>query len=147
MQKRGGNSFLKTHTPNKLWTHNVACQRLFKTGKWQRYFEVKADVANIPAPQNNDQRNAFFQIQRENIARAEQDAANGANRFRGFGDHRSTVVPWLRETGIVNHLRGLKKDEIRAATALSSRKNDSSHLPCITKGSRVHVTRSAQLLL
>jgi hypothetical protein len=30
------------------------------------------------------------------------------------------VVPWLRETGIVKHIAQLKKDEIKAATALPS---------------------------
>ncbi|KAI7206681.1 hypothetical protein KC365_g17003 [Hortaea werneckii] len=133
-QRRGGNSLLKqVHTPNKLWTHNVACQRFFKTGKWQRYFEVQADVVNIPAPRDNDQRDAFFQTQKQDIAQAEQDAVNDANRVRGFGDHRSTVVPRLRETGIVDYLQGLKKDEIRAATALPSRENESSYLPRITE--------------
>lgn len=134
IQKRGGNSLLKqAHTPNKLWTHNVACQRFFKTGKWQRYFEVQADVANIPAPRDIDQRDAFFQTQMEDIAQAEHDAVHDANRVRGFGDHRSTVVPWLRETGIVDHLQGLQKDEIYAATALPPRENDSSYLPRITE--------------
>ncbi|KAI7140984.1 hypothetical protein KC316_g16311, partial [Hortaea werneckii] len=134
VHKRGGNSLSKqAHTPNKLWNYSVACQRFFKTGKWQRYFEVEADVANITAPQNNDQRDAFFQTQREDIAQAEQDAVNDANRVRGFSDHRSTVVPWVRETGIVDHLHGLQKDEIRAATALPPRENDSSYLPRITE--------------
>jgi hypothetical protein len=43
---------------------------------------------------------------------------------QSFDDHRSTVVPWLRETGIVDHLRGLKKDEIRAAITLPSSDDD-----------------------
>jgi hypothetical protein len=30
------------------------------------------------------------------------------------------VVPWLRETGIVKHIAQLKKDEIKAAIALST---------------------------
>jgi hypothetical protein len=36
----------------------------------------------------------------------------------GFDDHVSAVVPWLRETGIVDHVHGLKKDEIRTAIAV-----------------------------
>jgi hypothetical protein len=33
----------------------------------------------------------------------------------GFEDHISAVVPWLRETGIADHIHHLKKDEIRTA--------------------------------
>lgn len=51
-----------------------------------------------------------------------------ANRVRSFDDDRSTVIPWVSETGIVDHLKGLKKDEIKAATALPSPENDSSYL-------------------
>ena len=46
------------------------------------------------------------------------DLAEAANIVQGFDDHRSTVVPWLRETGIVKHIVQLKKDEIKAAIAL-----------------------------
>jgi len=40
-QKRGGNARLKqVHSRNKLWTCHHTCQRFFKVGKWQRYFQV-----------------------------------------------------------------------------------------------------------
>lgn len=95
VQKRGGNARLKQPQPaNKLWRHDCACQRFFKVGLWQRYFEVKADIANGPnTGDNDDQRNAFFQSQREDMAHAELDAAEDANRVRSFDDHCSTVVP------------------------------------------------------
>lgn len=54
------------------------------------------------------------------MVQTELDAAEDANRVRKFDDHRSTVVPWLRETGIADHICGLEKDEIKAATALPS---------------------------
>ena len=41
-----------------------------------------------------------------------------ANRVHGFDEHRSAVVPWLREIGIVDHVHGLNKDEIRTAIAV-----------------------------
>lgn len=129
-QRRGGNMRAKEiHAANKLWSCNVACQRFFIARKWQRYFEVKADITSTSAARDIDQRDAFFQSQKEDIAQAELDAAEDANRVRGFDDHRSTVVPWLRETGIVDHLQGLKKDEIKAATALPSPETDISYLP------------------
>jgi hypothetical protein len=37
---------------------------------------------------------------------------------QGFDNHVSAVVPWLRETGIADHIRSLSKDEIRTATAV-----------------------------
>jgi len=37
---------------------------------------------------------------------------------QGFDNHVSAVVPWLRETGISDHIQNLSKDEIRTATAV-----------------------------
>ena len=36
----------------------------------------------------------------------------------GFDDHVSAVVPWLRETGIVDYVNSLKKDEIWIAITI-----------------------------
>jgi hypothetical protein len=36
----------------------------------------------------------------------------------GFDDHVSAVVPWLREIGITDYIRNLRKDEIRTAIAV-----------------------------
>ncbi|KAK0303020.1 hypothetical protein LTR82_017684 [Friedmanniomyces endolithicus] len=63
---------------------------------------------------------------RRTSPQAERDATEDANRVRGFDDHRSVVVPWLRETGIVDHVSGLKKDEIRAAITIPSPSDDSA---------------------
>ena len=43
----------------------------------------------------------------------EQDAIKAVNVVEGFDSHRSAAIPWLNTTGIVDHVRGLKKDEIR----------------------------------
>lgn len=45
--------------------------------------------------------------------------------MHGFDEHRSAVVPWLRETGIVGHVQGLKKDEVRTAVAIPPSGDDS----------------------
>jgi hypothetical protein len=60
----------------------------------------------------------FFHTQEDDIEQAEQDAAEDANRVHGFGDHVSAVIPWLKETGIADHIRSLRKDEIRTAIAV-----------------------------
>ena len=52
------------------------------------------------------------------MQRSQTNAVEQASRVEGFDDHRSAVVPWLRTTGIVDHLQGVKKDEIQAAIAL-----------------------------
>ena len=120
-QKRGGNIHLKkVHSDNKIWTCNHACQLFFREGAWKRYFEVSSRHQVHNDCKQHNGRQAFFQSQLESIAAAERDAVGDADRVQGFDDHRSTVVPWLRETGIVDHLRGLKKDEIKAAIALPS---------------------------
>ncbi|KAK6442724.1 hypothetical protein LTR95_001040 [Oleoguttula sp. CCFEE 5521] len=59
-----------------------------------------------------------FQAQENYIRDAERDAADDADRVHGFNDHVSAAVPWLRETGIADHISGLSKDEIRTAIAV-----------------------------
>ena len=56
---------------------------------------------------------------------AQCDADDDANRVHGFDDHVSAVVPWLRETGIADHIRSLREDEIRAVTMVSLRGDES----------------------
>ncbi|KAK0822439.1 hypothetical protein LTR73_009297, partial [Friedmanniomyces endolithicus] len=103
---------------NEMWEKNRACQRFFKVGKWQRYFEVTAGCTQDRTETSERHTHAFFRKLEEDMAQTDRDAAEEANRVQGFDEHRCTVVPCLRETGIVDHLRGLKKDEIRAAIAL-----------------------------
>ncbi|TKA56062.1 hypothetical protein B0A55_13342, partial [Friedmanniomyces simplex] len=103
---------------NQMWEKNRACQRFFKVGKWQRYFEVTVGCAQERTETSERHKHAFFRKLDKDMGQADRDAADEANRVQGFDEHRSTVVPWLRETGVVDHLRGLKKDEIRAAIAL-----------------------------
>lgn len=118
-QKRGGNSRQKQmHPANKVWKCNRACQRFFKTGSWQRYFEVAAAKPSIDGREVNESKASFFREREQDLERAQEDAHEEANRVAGFDAHRSSVVPWLRTTGIVDHVRGLKKDEIQAAVAL-----------------------------
>jgi hypothetical protein len=59
----------------------------------------------------------FFKQLNEDAAMAEEDARAEANIVHGFNSHRSAMVPWLRRTGIEEHTRGLKKDEIHASFA------------------------------
>ena len=120
-QKRGGDVRAKqVHTSNKIWTEDHTCQRFFKATSWQRYFEVARQ--NVPPGRSNqprtDQREDFFRSQEDDVRRAERDAVDDANRVHGFNDHVSAVVPWLRETGIADHVHGLSKDEIRTAIAV-----------------------------
>ncbi|KAK1076625.1 hypothetical protein LTR33_008780, partial [Friedmanniomyces endolithicus] len=118
-RKRGGD-VPSSHAKmsNEMWEKNRACQRFFKVGKWQRYFEVTAGCTQDRTETSERHTHAFFRKLEEDMAQTDRDAAEEANRVQGFDEHRCTVVPCLRETGIVDHLRGLKKDEIRAAIAL-----------------------------
>lgn len=119
IQKRGGDVRSKTlHTSNKLWTENHACQRFFKVGKWQRYFEVARQDTVENCERQASKKDDFFQAQEDDIQAAERDATEDADRVQGFDNHVSAVVPWLRETGIADHIRNLSKDEIRTATAV-----------------------------
>jgi hypothetical protein len=118
-QKRGGDSRAKqSHTPNKVWTEHHACQRIFKASTWQRYFEVARQSAGSIAVSQAEAKHEFFRTQEDDVQQAQRDAADDANRVHGFDDHVSAVVPWLRETGIADHVCGLRKDEIRTAIAV-----------------------------
>ncbi|KAK5110028.1 hypothetical protein LTR85_001795 [Meristemomyces frigidus] len=120
-QKRGGNARLKeVHTANKLWATNVVCQTFFKQQSWQRYFEVSASNDCSHSLKRISQKDDFFRSQYEDIRQTEQDGAADANRIYGFDQHHSTVVPWLRKTGIIDHIHGLQKDQVRTAIALLS---------------------------
>jgi len=121
IQKRGGDARDKqVHSENRLWECNRACQRFFKVGRWQRYFEVAASGLQDMTEHTTNQKHLFFQAQKEDVKKTASDLAEAANIVQGFDNHRSTVVPWLRETGIVKHIARLKKDEIKAAIALPS---------------------------
>ena len=131
-QKRGGHASQKqAHSANKLWETGRACQRFFKVGSWQRYFEVAAICSQRTEGQQDDSKSQFFRQQEDDIQKVERDREEAANRVEGFEDHRSSVLPWLRTTGIVDHMHGLKKDEIRAAITLPYNDDDDSVLPKI----------------
>ena len=120
-QKHGGDVQAKqTHPPNKMWECDQACQRFFKKGKWQKYFGVAASSPDASTEHTASQKHMFFQAQKKDVEKVASDLAEAANIVQGFDSHRSTVVPWLRETGIVKHIGRLKKDEIKAAIVLPS---------------------------
>lgn len=125
VQKRGGDMRAKqAHSENKLWECNRACQCFFKVGKWQQYFEVNAQNLDASRERNLAGKQLFFQAMRADIKQTAHDLAEAANLVQGFDKHRSTVVPWLRETGIAEHINGLNKDEIRESIALPSPDHD-----------------------
>ena len=126
-QKRGGNVYIKeTYSSNRLWKCHRTCQRFFELGQWKKYFEVCANSGQGTTDLERDVRADFFQDQRHAIQQSQADATEQANQVQGFHQHRSTVVPWLRQTGIVDHVCGLKKDEIRAAIALPAEEDQGS---------------------
>lgn len=81
------------------------------------YFEVAHQIRQSHV-QQTDQKRQFFRAQEDDVRQAERDATEDANRVHSFDDHVSAVVPWLRETGIADHVCGLRKDEIRTAIAV-----------------------------
>lgn len=118
-QKRGGDVRMKSlHTRNKIWTPDCACQRFFKVNSWQKYFEIAKHDETVSPKRQTSLRYKFFRVQEDDIQQAQRDADDDANRVHGFDDHVSAVVPWLRETGIADHIQGLRKDEIRTAIAV-----------------------------
>ncbi len=60
----------------------------------------------------------FFTQLDKDTAITDKDAKAEANTVYSFGSYKSAVVPWLRRTGIEEHTRGLKKDEIYTSFAV-----------------------------
>jgi hypothetical protein len=60
----------------------------------------------------------FFGQLDKDVAVIEEDAKAEANIVHSFDHYKSTVVLWLIRTGIEEHTRGLKKDEIYASFAM-----------------------------
>jgi hypothetical protein len=79
---------------------------------------ARIHVQSAVTLQQNSRIEEFFHTQEDDIQQAEHDAIEDADRVHGFDNHVSAVVPWLRETGIADHIRSLRKDEIRAAIAV-----------------------------
>ena len=70
----------------------------------------------------------FFRQLDEDAVIIEEDAKAEANTIHGFDSYRSTVVPWLRRTGIKEHTRGLKKDEMHASFIVPKNADDEPEL-------------------
>ncbi|KAK0927197.1 hypothetical protein LTR29_017687 [Friedmanniomyces endolithicus] len=124
VKKRGGHATQKlVHTANKLWSTDIACQTFFRQQGWLRYFQVTITTPTDEARErddgeSNDTRSTFFASQHEDISLPRQDAIAAANVVEGFDEHQSTVVPWLQTTGIADRVKGLRKDQVRSATAV-----------------------------
>jgi len=130
-QKRGGDGRVRSqHASYKMWESGRACQRFFKVGRWQRWFEVAATGGLSQRPDVENRLDLFFQQQEDDIQQAHDRVAVAANVVEGFESHRSTVLPWLQTTGIVDHVGGLKKDEVAAAVT-STVAEEESDLGCI----------------
>lgn len=111
--------------PVQIWSENHACQRFFKVGIWQHYFEVACQNVEANPGRQASRKHDFFQAQEDDIQAADRDAAEDADRVHGSEGHVSAVVPWLRETGIADHICNLRKDEIRTAIAVPPRGEES----------------------
>ncbi|KFZ22426.1 hypothetical protein V502_02883 [Pseudogymnoascus sp. VKM F-4520 (FW-2644)] len=59
----------------------------------------------------------FFRLLKDDAVTTELDAKAEANVVHGSDSHRSAAEPWLRRTGIEEHARGLRKDEMHAPVA------------------------------
>jgi hypothetical protein len=117
------------HEKSPLW-RECKLQTFFAENRWVRYFVVKGATGAIDAgTKSSDSGEAdFFRQLDEDAVTAEEDAKAEANTVHGFDSHRSAVVPWLRRTGIEEHTRGLKKDEMHASFTVPRNADDEPEL-------------------
>jgi superfamily II DNA or RNA helicase len=117
------------HRKSPLW-RTCKLQTFFAETRLVRYFVIDETTGAIDAgTESLDSGEAdFFRQLNEDAAVAEEDAKAEANIVHGFGSHRSAVMPWLRRTGIEEHTRGLKKDEMHASFAVPKTADDEPEL-------------------
>ena len=107
------------HEKSPLW-RECKLQTFFAENRWVRYFVVNGATGAVDAGTkslDSGEADFFGQLDKD-AAVAEEDAKAEANIVHGFDRHRSAVVPWLIRTGIEEHTRGLKKDEMHASFAV-----------------------------
>ena len=107
------------HEKSPLW-RECKLQTFFAENRWVRYFIVDGATEAVDAGTkslDSGEADFFGQLDKD-AAVAEEDAKAEANIVHGFDRHRSAVVPWLIRTGIEEHTRGLKKDEMHASFAV-----------------------------
>ncbi|KUJ16108.1 uncharacterized protein LY89DRAFT_719745 [Mollisia scopiformis] len=110
------------HKKTALW-RKCKLQTFFAEKQHIRYFVVdntkEAAGASDASTKSLDSGEAdFFKLVDEDVAVAEADAKAEANIVHSFDSYRSTVILWLRRTGIEEHTRGLKKDEMHTSFAV-----------------------------
>lgn len=119
------------HRQGALWSGCVL-QTFFAEPKHVRYFVVRrpeqheADATEQHEASDLERRtqeDEFFRRQEDEARKTAADAMERGDRVHGFDDHKSAVIPWLRSTGIADHLRHVKKSEIRASIALPGMKD------------------------
>ncbi|KAG4428822.1 hypothetical protein IFR05_015699 [Cadophora sp. M221] len=113
------------HKKSPIW-RTCKLQTFFAETRLVRYFVVNGATGAADASTNDlDSGEAdFFKQLDKDVAVVEEDVKAEANIVHGFSSHRSAVVPWLRRTGIEEHTRGLKKDEMHASFAVPKNADD-----------------------
>lgn len=109
-QRRGGDARRKQHhTPNRMWEEAVSCQRFFRTGKWQRWFEVHSEHQTQDAVPDDEWLRRGEQMlvvfQRDVIQQAQANKVDP-------GGHRYVANAWLERTGWAPHLSQYSPDEL-----------------------------------
>ncbi len=106
------------HQKRALW-RTCKLQTFFAETRLVRYFAVDGATGAADAGTSGLESGEadFFRQLDEDAAVAEEDAKAEASTVHGFDSHRSAAVPWLRRTGIEEHTRGLRKDEMHASFA------------------------------
>lgn len=97
-------------------------QTFFAEKKYIEYFCVDAssDAQSATSYAITPAEEAFLQttLKVQEESRVRRTAV--ASLVAPLDTHKSAVIPWLRATGIAEHLQGLEKDEIATAIALPS---------------------------
>lgn len=133
-QERGGRAGdRQRQTPNRLWIDGQHCQRLFKTGKWERYFIV-ATTPTSPVPEIQDKT-----AQAQTVFAQYKCAIKEAKAARSVEEDSNRVVPnaWLSFTGWAGHLSKFQsKEQVHAYIRGPGEDDDEDGLEDACRGMR-----------
>jgi len=112
-QKRGGNSRAKQQQPgNRLWIDKQHCQRFFKQGAWQQYFQVMQEEGEEADPY--PERSLVIIEKGKKMLDQQLEEVEEAKKRRLIEADGNRYVPnaWLKRTGWATHLAGLDREQL-----------------------------------
>lgn len=122
----------KNQVEQKDW-RKVTAQTFFAEKAHRRYFEVLDDLPSFvdrarSEEKLDEERRSFLRSLVDEERSFEIRVGMESSVVGGFDIHKSEAIPWLEQTGIEQHLRGLPKSQILKSYRLPQMGNENRDL-------------------